>query len=237
MEDIRTCIYITGRIPSYKLFPLFDTNYKRLFLSEQYSDSIIKALLKKLFQGYISDILITDIQMNRINEYENCLLTIWKNINQDIFFIRNNRKQNFNSYKEFKELKENDYLYIDGLLSKFNTIVNNLNTNVTFNVVFFINKRINDIESVHRKENEMKNIYDSKYIKYMKPLVRRLEHILNYIGIEIIDYKIGLPYNWRILRNLIREGSLTHKTTNEKGIFIKKLEANIDVNRLINMPL
>ena len=95
MEDIRTCIYITGSIPSYKLFSLFDTNYKRLFLSEQYSDYTIKALLKELFRSYISDILITGIQINRINKYENCLLAIWKNINQDIFFIRNNHKQNF----------------------------------------------------------------------------------------------------------------------------------------------
>ena len=62
MEDIRTCIYITGSIPSYKLFSLFDINYKRLFLGEQYSDSSIKALLKELFKNYASNIYITNIQ-------------------------------------------------------------------------------------------------------------------------------------------------------------------------------
>jgi hypothetical protein len=86
MEDeIRTCIYITGSIPSYKLFSLFDINYKRLFLGKKYSYSSIKALLKGLFKNYASNIYITDIRMNEINEYEKCLSAIWEDINHNIF--------------------------------------------------------------------------------------------------------------------------------------------------------
>ena len=75
---------------------------------------------------------------------------------------------------------------------------------------------------------------NTKYIIYS---VRRLEHVLNYAGIEIIDYKIGLPYSWQILKNLINKNLLTYKTINEKGIFIKKLESNFDLSQLINKSL
>jgi uncharacterized protein (DUF4213/DUF364 family) len=83
----------------------------------------------------------------------------------------------------------------------------------------------------------MKYIYNLKNTKYIVHSVRKLEHVLNYAGIEIIDYKIGLPYSWQILKNLIKKNLLTYKMINEKGIFIKKLESNSDLNRLINKSL
>ena len=249
MEDeIRTCIYITGSISSYKLFSLFDINYKRLFLGEQYSDSSIKALLKELFKNYASNIYITNIRMKKITEYEKCLSAIWKDINHDIFFVKDNQKLNISNYEEFKEFnKEDTYLYIYGQFSEFNKTINNLNTNITFNLIFFINGKdeimnteIERIEAICRKQNKedrMKYIYNLKNTKYIIHSVKRLEHVLNYAGIEITNYKIGLPYSWQILKNLINKNLLTYKTINEKGIFIKKLESNSDLSHLINKSL
>lgn len=250
-DTLEMSIYITGKIPLYMIFNKIDNNYKSVILDICIHPSIsslnygIKSCFKQLLRTHLwFTFKLLSFKTNRSFEYDDCLIYIWKYLNTIPYrIIRDKEIINITTFEDFKEfinkayiLNDKDlriaypveiYIQIIDNIIPLNKFIIILSQEVEFKILCMLEKKIINENykpdyNIINKGNILQYIHKSEYIKDMKLLVNRLEHLLMILRVDITKVDIGLPYSKNTLLYLLNKKDISYFSIDNTNMFVKR---------------
>ena len=250
-DTLEMSIYITGKMPLYMIFNKIDNNYKSIILDICIHPLIsslnygIKSCFRQLLRTHLwSTSKLLNFKINKNSEYDNCLIYIWKYLNTIPYrIIQGKEIINITTFEDFKEfinkahiLNDKDlqivypaeiYIQIIDNIIPLNKLIIILSQEVEFKILCMLEKEIinenyNPDYNIVNKDNILQYIHKSEYIKDMKLLVNRLEHLLMILKVDITKVDIGLPYSKNTLLHLLNKKDISYFSIDNTNMFVKR---------------